>query len=354
MVKLISGGSASIRPARWAAALGLALVAVACGGGTATPATTTSAAPVDVTIGVSQVNLSNTGMYVAIEKGYFRDAGVNVNLTQLSSGATASQAMASRSVDLVASGALDVGAATAQGIPFQAIAVLSGVTLELCTSKKLAAAHNITSTSSVNEVMSSFKGATFGITGANSAPDSALRYLLVKYGNLKPDVDVKIVSLGSLAAVLTAFGRAQIDGFIQSPPSCLQTIGAGTGVRALLVSQVPALLGTPQTVIYSRRDWIDSNKSTATKVASATAKGDLFARDHTDETVAVLLKYFSGQDPVQLKQIFTEVVQPVIPKDAKASATGWSRLSDELLSAGMITKPLNTKEGTIWTNAYIH
>jgi NitT/TauT family transport system substrate-binding protein len=177
----------------------------------------TSTTPVTVTVGQAVPTIGAAPLYVAIENGYFTEQNVTFNLTQLQSGSTATQAIASGSVDFVNAGSFDVATAVGKGVPLQAFLSIGGVTIETCLSTEVVESNHLTSTSSAEEVMGAMKGKTIGITGPNSAPDLVVRYMLQKHANLKPDVDVKIVSLGSIPAELTAMERGQIDGFLFRP-----------------------------------------------------------------------------------------------------------------------------------------
>jgi NitT/TauT family transport system substrate-binding protein len=328
---------------------------VACGGAATTPSSTATNEPATVNIGQSIITLSNAGLYYAVTKGYFKEVNLTVNITTLQTGGTTVQAIASGSIDMAAAGSFDVATAADKGVKLQAIGAASGVTTEMCGSKKFAQAHNLTSSSTVEQVMSSFKGGTIGITGANSAPDLILRYLLSHYGNVKPDTDVKIVALGSVPAEITAIQRNQIDGFLQSPPGCEQATATGAAMPLFRPATVPALRDMPLGVLYTSPTWINTHKDIAGRMASALAKGDNFVRNpaNTDATLAVLQTYFPTLDPATLRDAYTNVAQPTIPKDAKFTAAGWKAVSDLLLASGSISKAADTKEGTLWTNSYI-
>jgi NitT/TauT family transport system substrate-binding protein len=328
-----------------------ALVVAACGGGQANQPGQNETVP--VTMAQAIANVGNAGIYVAIEKGYYKEHHVNLKLNTLQSGATTSQAMASGSVDVVASGAFDVAAASAKGIPFQAFVNGSGITTELCANKKFAASKGLTASSTPQQVMSAWKGATIGITGANSAPDLIVRYLLRKYGGLTPDQDVKIVALGSVGAEVQAVSRGTVDGFLQSPPGCEQSVATGNAVNVLRPSRVPGFSRTPLGVVYTTKTWAKAHGTAMGRVANATAKGDAFAIQHPDETMVILQKYFPGLNADILRDAYTNVVVPTLTKNGKMNATGWKDVSDVLVTAGSIKKPLDAKEGNLWTNSYI-
>jgi NitT/TauT family transport system substrate-binding protein len=329
-----------------------ALAVSACGGG-AQSSQPSKNQTVSVTMAQSIVTLSNAGVYVAIEKGYYKERNVNLKLTTLQSGASTAQAMASSSVDMVASGAYDVAAASAKGIPFQAFVNGTGTTTELCASKKFAESKGLTASSSLQDIMGAWKGATLGITGANGAPDLVVRYLLRKYGHLTPDQDVKIVALGTVGAEVQAVSRGQIDGFLQSPPGCEQAVATGTAVNVLRPSRVSGFSQTPLGVVYTSKKWAQDHSEAMGRVANATAKGDAYAIQHPDETIAVLQKYFPGLNVDILRDAYTNVVVPAMTKNGKMNPAGWKNVSDVLVTSGSIKKPLDAKEGNLWTNSYI-
>jgi ABC-type nitrate/sulfonate/bicarbonate transport system substrate-binding protein len=254
----------------------------------------------------------------------------------------------------VNAGSFDVATAVGKGVPLQAFLTFSGVAIETCLSTELAQSHHLTSTSTAEEVMGAMNGKTMGITGPNSAPDLVLRYMLQKHANLKPDVDVKIVSLGSIPAELTALQRGQIDGFLQSPPACEQAQAQGTGVPFLRPAQYPPdLQGMPLGVFYTRKDYIQSHQDVLARVAAATVKGAAFARTHTDETLVILKKVFPTVEDDTLRDTLVNIIQPIVTQDGKMSQPAWSKVVDLLKSSGAIDQTVNTQEGELWTNALL-
>lgn len=318
----------------------------------ATVATTT--APVSVTVGQAVPTVGAAPIYVAIENGYYAEQNITFNLAQLQSGSTATQAIASGSVDFVNAGSFDVATAVAKGVPLQAFVEFSGVAIETCLSTELAQSNHLTSTSSADDVMKAMNGKTIGITGPNSAPDLVLRYMLQKHANLKPDVDVKIVSLGSIPAELTAMQRGQIDGFLQSPPACEQAQAQGTGVPFLRPAQYPPdLQGMPLGVFYTRKDYVQSHQDVLARVAAATVKGANFARTNTDQTLVILKKYFPAVEDDTLRDTLVNIVQPITTQDGKMSADKWAKVLGLLRTSGSIDTDVNTAEGNLWTNALL-
>lgn len=334
-----------------ALAMAAGLLLAACG--SSTTSSTGKSSVASVTLAQSIVTPLDAGVYVAIQNGYFTKEKINLSLTTLQSGASTTEAIASGSVDFVASGAFDVGAATAHGIKLIALDDLGGVTTEFCVSKSFAAAKGLNASSGVTQVMTSLKGATLGLTGINGAPDLILSYLLSKYGHLNPTKDVHLVALGSVPGELTALKLNQIDGFLQSPPGCEQAAAAGTGVLLLRPAQVPGLTKIPLGVVYSSKAYVNSHSAVTTRVATAVAEGENFARTHTAATVTILQKYFPTVPAATLQSEFVNVVQPYMPKNAAFTTQDWAGVSQVLLTGGSITKPLSTKEGLLWSNKYV-
>ena len=352
MIRNRLGGAVRGRYGAFAVLAVFALLVAACGG-SGQSGDVSSNQPVDVTLSQAIASMGNAGIYVAIDKGFYKDQHVNLKLNTLQSGATTTQAMASGSVDMVASGAFDVAAAVSKGVPFEAFFNGSGITMEMCASKSFAQGKGLTSSSSLSDIMQSWKGGTIGITGANSAPDLVVRYLLQKYGHLKPDQDVKIVALGSIASEVQAMSRGQIDGFLQSPPGCEQANATGNAVTLLRPSQVPGFTKTPLGVMYTTKNWANGHKSAMSRVGKATVQGQAYALQHPDETMTILQKYLPGLKPDLMKDAWGNVVQPTMSKDGRMSSGGWTSVSDLLKTSGSIQKPLDTKEGVVWTNSYL-
>ena len=89
------------------------------------PLTTSAAdvAPLPVTIRVgSSFNDSNAEAYYAVANGFFKQAGVNVEMTSFNNGAAAAAALASGALDVAVQPPMQIAQAIIGGLPFVVVA----------------------------------------------------------------------------------------------------------------------------------------------------------------------------------------------------------------------------------------
>lgn len=287
---------------------------------------------------------------VAKALGFFEYQGVKIDFIQLQSGATALQAIQSGSIDIIDSASTEVAGGVAQGLDFQAIENTVMMTLQFCTTKDWAAQHNITASSSIQDKMAAMKGAKIAITGPGAVSDKGARFLLKKYGGLNPDTDTQIVQVGGAAAIPGALDANQIQGFLLSPPACGQT---KNGFTLLEPSQVPEFANYVHEVVYAKKSWLSSHKAEAQAIATAVAMGNNYILKHPDAALTLLKKDFSAVDPAVVETSFNNTIKPAVKPDGKMDEAMWKSTNQVLIDAGIITTPISTAEGTIWTNEYI-
>ena len=317
----------------------------------AAPAPTVSGPAITVRLAQSVPALSFAPLLAARDLGYFQQQGVDLKYVELQSGATAEQAIIGGSVDVTDSASTEVAAAVGQGVPLMAIQNTVMMTLEMCARKDLMDKAGVTPSSPLKDRMAAFKGATLGITGPGAVSDRLTRWLLQKYGGLDPNKDVQITQVGGAAAMAGALQQNRIQGYLLSPPNCEQ---AGDQAEVLIKpSDVPEWQNYVHEVLYTSKDWASKNKEAATRTATAVSMGNNYLLQHPDQSIALMQKDFNSIDPKIIEAAMRNVILPAVRKDGKMSEDMWTATNTVLQEAGMIQKPLDIKEGGIWTNEYI-
>jgi len=303
-----------------------------------------------VKFATSVAQMSFAPFEIAKLMNFFEYQGVRLEFVQLQSGATALQAIQGGSIDLIDSASTEVAGGVAQGLDLQAIQNTIMMTLQFCTTKEWAAQHNVTATSTIQQKMAAMKGATIAITGPGAVSDKGARFLLKKYGGLNPDVDTKIVQVGGAAAMPGALDANQVQGFLLSPPACGQT---KNGMILLEPSAVPEFANYVHEVLYGKKSWLTAHKAEAKAVATAISMGNNYILKYPAAALTLLKKIFEKVDPAVVEVSFNNTIKPQVKPDGKMDQAMWVSTNAVLLEAGIISKPIETAEGTIWTNEYI-
>lgn len=234
----------------------------------------------------SGVTLLWVHLWIADEKGFFKEEGINPEIIETPSGVTGTQAVLSGDVEL---GTVPLGqvvdVASQHGREIRAVAGL--VTQNANTfvlSTKWAKDHGITSSSSLEEKVKALKGAKVGVVGPGSAVDDFARFVLSTYG-LDPERDVQLVATGKSTAMPPALQRGEIDAYVSGSPSAEVPIVAGKAIKLIsgATGDVPELAGQLFVTAVVSQKLIDQKPELVQKLVRALYKAQKFLTDKPDE-----------------------------------------------------------------------
>jgi len=159
-----------------------------------------------VKIAVSSRGIAFIDLYIAEDRGFFREEGLEPELIQVSAN-VATAALAAGEVDAL--GAVGLAARASQtGLPIKVLAVTGHRALFWLVSKP--------EFKSVTEL----KGTTLGITSRNGSQHLVASRLLAS-GGLNPNKDVATVVIGGAPALLQALVAGSIQTTALSPPTII-------------------------------------------------------------------------------------------------------------------------------------
>ncbi|HEY5349394.1 MAG TPA: ABC transporter substrate-binding protein [Candidatus Lustribacter sp.] len=222
---------------------------------------------------------NSANAYYAQEMGYFKSAGLDVQITTLQGGPVAAQA--------VASGALDIGTGNVATI---AAARIRGIGL------KFIAPASVSNPSTMTDVIavakdSPFKTAadlnakTFGINAIKALPQVSVMSWMDKHGGDSKTVKFVELAFSQMGSALAAH---RIDAALEVEPF----VTNDKGVERVLG---PALDGLgPHVMIlgfFASDAWLAEHPDTAAKFVSALRQASEWANGHRRETGAILARY---------------------------------------------------------------
>ena len=223
--------------------------------------------------------------YVALEKGYFRDAGFDVTITPGNGTVGVATLLATGQVDY---GAGDTSAAVVtvanQGLPVRCVTLIQQNTLSGFLALKES---GITS-------YKDFEGKTIGDTAG--ATSTLLFPLYAKKAGIDPS-KVRIVpsSAGALPSLL-ASGRVDLVGQFAVGIPLFQAAAGGRPVVSFPVAKlVPGLMGNCLMVNNSR---IRTKPGEVRRFVRALLRGEKYAIDNPGDTGRILNKHVPLADPV--------------------------------------------------------
>ncbi|BAO91021.1 ABC transporter substrate-binding protein [Caballeronia cordobensis] len=220
-------------------------------------------------------------MIIADSRGYFRQAGLDVEIGVFSGGAKALQAMMGGSADIVAGAYSNTITMAAKGQK-----LVSFVTLASCPGWVF----GVTRASHAKvKSYADLKGMRIGVSSPGSSFHMGVNYLLSKAG-VKPG-DVSIIGVGSSAGAIAAARSGQIDGLMSNDPVATVLQDSGD-LFPLAVMRDPAgtraTLGGdyPEASVYTTKDFVAKYPNTVQAVTNAILQAEQWMAQATPEQVA--------------------------------------------------------------------
>lgn len=300
----------------WAGLVGpLVLVsAVACAPTPAGPSPTspppagptTAAAPTAAPAGPSnKITVVNTavtgafgGFWTAVEAGYFRGEGIEVQITRVDS--------TSRSIPVLLSGEAQFSSLDGQTI---IEADVKGADLQAVAAATNRFVFFVMADPSI-KTPADLKGKRLGITTPGSSTDTAARKALALW-NLEPNTDIALVPLASGPNVLTGLTAKQIDAGVLGPPTSTRARMAGYEEMLNLAKDGPDY---PSVTFGTTQKYLNQNPQVALGFVRAYSRG--LHRFKIDKPFAlqVLGKYLELNDQAVLEdtwEVFSQVFEDI-------------------------------------------
>jgi NitT/TauT family transport system substrate-binding protein len=249
--------------------------------------------------------------------GLFREAGVEVDISDFAGGSRALQALVGGSADVV-TGAFDhTIQMQAKNQPVVALVELGqfpGFVLALLNAQ--AAAYRSPA---------DLKGMKIGVTAPGSSTHFMALQLMAKSG-LKPD-DASFLGVGATTTAVAAVKRGEIDAIVNTDPAVALLQREGL---IKIVADTRTRDGTrevyggiyPAAVMYASPAFIDKNPHTVQALVNAFVRGLAFMRSHSPEEVAAVVpeEYALGDKPLYVQAIKNSL--PMFSPDGRFAREG--------------------------------
>jgi NitT/TauT family transport system substrate-binding protein len=249
--------------------------------------------------------------------GLFREAGVEVDISDFAGGSRALQALVGGSADVV-TGAFDhTIQMQAKNQPVVALVELGqfpGFVLALLNAK--AAAYRSPA---------DLKGMKIGVTAPGSSTHFMALQLMAKSG-LKPD-DASFLGVGATTTAVAAVKRGEIDAIVNTDPAVALLQREGL---IKIVADTRTRDGTrevyggiyPAAVMYASPAFIDKNPHTVQALVNAFVRGLAFMRSHSPEEVEAVVpeEYALGDKPLYVQAIKNSL--PMFSPDGRFAREG--------------------------------
>ncbi len=268
---------------------------------------------------------------IALAKGYFAKAGVDITgiISGDGGGASVRSAMAS-------------GLGYGDVSPAPAIAAIDqgqDIKIVNITSRSIADLVLIVMPNSPLKSVKDLKGKKFGISNPKSLGEM-MGVLVMEKAGLQPN-DLQRVALGSLSGVLTALENGVVD--VTSMPLILFRMRGGTSKYRVLLGgsdlpDIPAQLGIATGALMKQ------NPAKLRAIEQARREGAKVIYEHTDEAIGILTKVYEPLPPDQVAAMVKELVAVKFWSEGAIEQPLLQNTIRGMKYVGMIDKDIDTSK----------
>ena len=317
----------------------VSFVSTGCGG---SPASTR---PVRIAVG-GQNQLTYLPATLARELGFYREAGLDVELQDHAGGAKSLQALIGGSADVVCGFYDHTIQMAAEGralVAFVSMLRFPGLVL-------------VTSPKSPAKTIEELKGRVAGVTSPGSSSHMLLQFLLRRHG--VPVDSVSVTGIGAVGTAVAAMEHGTVDAAMMADPAFTIVQRRSPGGRVLAdlrhAEGVKTALDThtyPASVFYSDAEWVRAHRDTAARLAQAMKRTLEWMQTHAPQEIAAKLPAeFRGEDSALFVDALTDTMEMYSPdgvmqeEGARAVHTVLSQLNDKVKSATIDLSKTYTNE----------
>jgi len=285
-------------------------------------------------------NTNHTGIYVALEKGYYEEQGLNVEIQEPGEGLSAEQVVASGQSDFAISYQEALTQARSTGIPIVSIAAIIQENTSAFASLKEA---NITSPKD-------FEGKRYGGWGSPTE-EAVLKALSDKYG-----IDyskIEQVTLGQ-TDFFQSIGRDADFEWIYYGWDGVEALRQGIELNYIFLKDIDPALNYYTPIIATSEEKIEQNPDMVKAFMAATAKGYDFAIKNPEEAANILIKHVPdlNEELVKASQKWlSEQYQGEAEQWGIQKEEVWKRFADWMYNQNLIENNIDSKKA--FTNEFL-
>ncbi|AFV01380.1 Hydroxymethylpyrimidine ABC transporter, substrate-binding protein component [Dehalobacter sp. UNSWDHB] len=285
-------------------------------------------------------NTNHTGLFVAQDKGYFKDQGLEVSIVNPSSQGTLEQLVATGKVDFGISAQEQVTSARLSDLPLVSLATIIQ--------------HNTSGFVSLRSknilTAKDFEGKTYGGWGLPS--ETAILTALMQKENADFS-KINMVNIGETDQLASLNSNIDLT-WIFYGWTGIQAEIRGQELNMIWLKDIDPALDYYTPVIVSNEKMIQSNPDTVRKMMQAISAGYEFAIENPEESAKILIKYAPESDPEMIKRS-QAWLSPQYEADAKQwgvqKATVWENYSKWLYDNKLVTKMMDSSKA--FTNDFL-
>jgi NitT/TauT family transport system substrate-binding protein len=259
---------------------------------------------------------------VALEKGFFRQDGLNVEFVPFRGGPDLLKAVLAGDILIAVSGSTDILVFREAGSPIKMIAThTEGNHFTLNVAPEVSA-------------LDQLKGKAIGITRAGSTTWIFAR-MLAKQQGWDPDRDLKIAALGALDAQVAALARKEIAAFVWGDGGAVTELQGKSKILMRLDRFTPQWISQ---IDYASEEAIRKDAESIRKGLRGMFRAIRFMKEHPEEAAPLAAKRLGWTPDAVLRA--HKISSPLFPFDGSISVQALGSMQDVLLEYGVIKKRL--------------
>jgi len=290
----------------------------------ALPPGAAQAAPTLVKVGIPAYYEGFLPLYTAIEKGYFEQEGLKVEVSTFNGGGAAGQAFVAGSIDMCLCSFDHVLKLQAKGQDAVAIGGIEEYNAYALVTK---------SADDAAKGVAGLRGKKIGITSPGSATDIVVRYELKRAGiDVK---DVTLVSMGSASAMKAGLEHGQIDAGMVIGGTLVDMLSQG-GWHPIVDFRKQRY---PLEVASAARAWLKENGDVARRFLKALVQAEAVLQKDPQTAYEITKTMFPKVEDKIVRGI-AEAAIPRLSPDGSIDRAGVQAITDQQVFAGTIPKAI--------------
>ena len=260
-------------------------------------------------------------LYTAMQSGFVRDQGLELELVEFKGGGDAAKAFVGGASDVLIGSYDHVLKLREQGMDVLATANVEAMYAYALMAKK----------GSPHTSMESLQGQKIGTTGPGSSTDINVRYSL-KQRNVDPEREAELISVGGGSPMLAAVDNDQIQAGMFLDPLLTQLLLQPDKYQIVHDFRN---LEYPLLCVTLRRDWLKGNEDSARRLHTALVRAEEALQQDLGVALAISRDKFSDIEPGVLEAAVQNTL-PRLSKDGTISETAHKNVLDQQMFAGGI------------------
>jgi NitT/TauT family transport system substrate-binding protein len=279
--------------------------------------------------GTASFNEALMPIYAAQEKGYYKEAGIEVEMTNFRGGAPAIQALVSGGIEMCLCAADHIVRLKGRRMPAQILVGLDEFHSYAIVAKA--------STPFTN--LESLKGKRIGITAPGSLTDNTLRYSMVSSG-FRPERDFEIMGTGGGGPMIAAIDTGQVDAGMLITTD-IENIMQKPGAYKVVIEYRDMPYASFGALVL--QSWVKANPKDAAAFAKATVRAIEDLKKDPKFAVSVIQKMYPSFSPELAAAVAKSAVQRT-PNGGIVSAASLENLNKIVTATDKSLTPVSLDE----------